>query len=104
MTSRFLRRNVAGVIIAVGLLSGCGHQTSFAEQCQANGFEPGTALFLDCINSRQQAMLQFVGQMRQQQQHDYQQQMQFYQRPVYQNPTINCSSNRAGNFVSTTCN
>jgi hypothetical protein len=34
-----------------------------------------------------------------------QQQEQFYQRPmpIYQNSTI-CSSNRSGNFVSTTCN
>jgi hypothetical protein len=38
-----------------------------------------------------------------QRQQEIQQQMQFYQRAV-RTRTINCSSNRSGNFVSTTRN
>lgn len=98
---------IAAVVIAVGMLSGCGPQPTFADECAANGYEPGTGLFLDCINMRQQAMSSLIGQMQQQnyqQQQFQQQQMQFYQRPVYQNSPINCLSNRMGNLVSTTCN
>jgi hypothetical protein len=91
-------------IILAAALSGCGPQMTLGDRCVADGYQPGTALFLDCVNSRRQAMLSFLGQMQQQQQQNYQQQMQFYQRPVYQNPTINCSSNRFGSSVYTTCN
>jgi hypothetical protein len=93
------------VILAAGL-AGCGPQMTLGDRCVADGYEPGTALFLDCVNSRRQAMLSLLGQMQQQQQQNYQQQMQFYQRPmpVYQNPTINCSSNRFGSSVYTSCN
>jgi hypothetical protein len=76
------------------------YQSGPAGRCQDYGYEPGTALFLDCINMQQQAVSRFVGQMQQQQRQNYQQQMQLYQP----RPAINCSSNLMGNFVSTTCN
>jgi hypothetical protein len=73
------------------------------------GIPNGTNEMNNCVGQKQQVLMNFMNNMQRQQQANYQQQMQFYQRPVYQNPvyqnpTINCSSNRMGNFVSTTCN
>lgn len=111
MTSRFVCNNVAGVIIGVGLLSGCGIQSgqapkiTTANYCQAQG---STQAIEQCqqyyarypgvetpqpavgrsepsdLDPHDRAMLigAFLGQMQQQQQQNYQQQMQFYQRPM----------------------
>jgi hypothetical protein len=109
MTSRSPRKNVAAVIIAVAALSACGPQVSLTDRCAAEGYQYGTNEMNNCVGQKQQVLMNFMNNMQRQQQANYQQQMQFYQRPVYQNPvyqnpTINCSSNRMGNFVSTTCN
>lgn len=50
-------------VTALLAFAGCAQQprASFAEQCQGYGYQPGTALFLDCINHRQQAAIAAVG-------------------------------------------
>jgi len=100
-------RNIAGVIIAVGMLSGCGKPVSFADQCAANGFTPGSQVFLNCINSRYQAAVSLNQQWYQNaeatRQANYEAGMRAFTQPVYR-PQINCLSSVNGNFGFTTCN